>query len=532
MTKQVHYKVATYERANRIFSGLPVRCEVRVSDMELDVTTWEHREGPIAWSVGTDVFFAPRVVEAATASREGDVALAGLNFHELGHALYTPTPDSWMREHLKDWKVGFAFNALEDQRIETLLAAQYPTLAGYFVQAFQSFVVENTETVYTGHLLAHGRRFLPNQLRHVLRQEFAGTWDERAEAEAIIDEYRSLVLGVEQSADAERAVQLVHRFTRIIQNLGERVPSRSHGSGFGGATATLVQVDAQKARELIENGRPVVCIEIRRPQTRRPRQAWSKRPARRSKPQLAAPIVANLTTRATPVRAEYRDVARQFRTELERLRGDADAGWIGRQAAGRLNTQRAMLGADPDTVFDRWHEASFDATDIEAVLLLDASGSMHRSMTEVCAAAWAIKRAIEAVGGKVTVYSYDDGPAVVYGSTDRAEASSMRVIGASGGNEPLGALQGAREVLLASHAANRILITLADGDWGNEEEIAHEVVDELRTSGVMTAIGLLGQYVSDDPHHHEHAVRLSSPASLVAMARQLIRCAGAKGAAA
>lgn len=35
-----------------------------------------------------------------------------------------------------------------------------------------------------------------------------------------------------------------------------------------------------------------------------------------------------------------------------------------------------------------------------------------------------------------TVYSYDDGPAVVYGSTDRAEARRMRVIRASGGSEP------------------------------------------------------------------------------------------------
>lgn len=56
------------------------------------------------------------------------------------------------------------------------------------------------------------------------------------------------------------------------------------------------------------------------------------------------------------------------------------------------------------------------------------------------------------------------------------------------------------------------------------------MVDELRAIGVITAIGLLGQYVSDDPHHHEHAVRLSSPASLVAMARQFIGAAGARRA--
>lgn len=108
----------------------------------------------------------------------------------------------------------------------------------------------------------------------------------------------------------------------------------------------------------------------------------------------------------------------------------------------------------------------------------------------------------------------------------------MRTIRAIGENEPLTALQAAQGLLVSSRAANRMLITLADGDWGAEEEAGHEVVDELRAAGVMTAIGLLGQYVSDDPHRHEHAVRISSPAALVSLARQIVRRRGAARTAA
>ncbi|WP_322613879.1 vWA domain-containing protein [Dermacoccus abyssi] len=525
MTTSLERVVATYERANRIFTGLPVRCEVEESSV-LDSyfgELLERKEGPPAWSIGSDIYFKSDAVAEAEGSREADVALAGLNFHELGHVLYTPMKDSWLRGHLDDWKgLSPAFNVLEDQRIETLLAAQYPALARYFVQAFQSFVVENTDTVYTSHLLAHGRQFLPARLRGVLSAEFVGTWEERSEAEAIIDEYRTLVLGPEQSDDAERALQLISHFSRLIQNLGEAVPTRAHGAGFGGATTTLMQVDAQRARELIEQGHTVVeLVGSQSGGQRRRRRPAYRATARRSGP--APRIEPNRSITAVSVPPVYVESSRRFRQELDRLRGDADPGWVRHQSSGRLNSQRAAFGADPDSAFDRWQESSFDASDIEAVLLLDASGSMHTAMREVCAAAWAIKRAIHAVGGRTTIYSYDDVAGLVYAAGDRADAATMRAIEARGENEPLTVLEAARGLLAGSRAANRMLITLADGDWGSEEDAAHAVVDELRATGVMTAIGLLGQYVSDDPHHHEHAVRLSSPAALVTMARHLVR---------
>lgn len=525
MTKHADQVVATYERANRIFSGLPVRCSVRASTAELDITSWnwDYRASPVAWSAGTEIYFDAKVVEKAKSSRTAETALAGLNFHELGHVLYTPTTDSWLQGHLAERSgLTWAFNALEDQRIETLLAAQYPALANYFVQAFQSFVVENTKTVYTSHLLAHGRQFLPAPLREVLKAEFVGTPEERAEAEAIIDDYRTLVLGPEQSDDAKRALRLIVQFSGIIEKLGEPVLARPHGAKFGGAVTPVIQVDAQKARELLEQGHTV--LGVTGPPTRRPRQR-RKRPSRptiRRSGCLPA-IQPNSTRHTIAVPAPYVESARRFRVELDRLRGDADPGWVPRQSSGRLNAQRVILGTDPDTAFDRWLASSHDASDIETVLLLDASGSMDSAMSEVCAAAWAVKRAIQAVGGRTTVYSYDDVAGLVYAASDRAQSTTMRAISARGGNDPLKALQAARALLVNSGAANRMLITLADGDWGWEEEAAHEVVDELRDAGVSTAIGLLGRYVSDDPHHHEHAVRISSPAALVTMARQLVR---------
>ncbi|MFT4263459.1 MAG: vWA domain-containing protein [Nocardioides sp.] len=521
--------VAVYERANRIFSGLSVTCELEPAGDIFDFTEMTLKEAPPAWSLGSRIVFALESVERSLSSPKARAALAGLNFHELGHVLYTPKPDSWMRTKLSEWQGReLAFNALEDQRIETLLAASYPALAGHFVQAFQSFVVENTETVYTSHLLAHGRHFLPGPLREVLRAEFVGAWDERAEAEAIIDQYRTLVLGPEESDDAQVAVALVARFARLVQDLGEKVPSRPHGIGYGGSVTTLMQIDAQRARELLESGAPVALGAVGQSTRRSPNRRHEHRSAsvlRRRTP-CGPTLIENRTLRTAAVPRAYVDAARRFRVELDRLRGDADAGWIRRQSSGRLNVQRAMLGTSPDAAFDRWTDASFDAADIEAVLLLDASGSMLESITEACAAAWAIKRAVEAIGGRTTILSYACEAGLVHGAGIRAEATTMRVIDAEGGNEPVAALDSARAILGASHAANRMLITLADGDWGSEEETAHRIVDDVRDLGAMTAIGLLGRYVADDPHHHEVAIRLSRPSALVTMARDLVRGSG------
>ena len=53
--------------------------------------------------------------------------LRGLNFHELSHILYTPRQGSEIVTWVKENDLFKAFNALEDQRIETLFTSRFPS---------------------------------------------------------------------------------------------------------------------------------------------------------------------------------------------------------------------------------------------------------------------------------------------------------------------------------------------------------------------------------------------------------------------
>jgi hypothetical protein len=66
---------------------------------------------------------------------------------------------------------------------------------------------------------------------------------------------------------------------------------------------------------------------------------------------------------------------RKFARELERLRDECEPAWHREEASGRLNMQRVFRGCEIDEAFDRWDEGN-DGADVEAVIMIDRSGSM------------------------------------------------------------------------------------------------------------------------------------------------------------
>jgi pimeloyl-ACP methyl ester carboxylesterase len=110
--------------------------------------------------------------------------------------------------------------------------------------------------------------------------------------------------------------------------------------------------------------------------------------------------------RSSSVSAVAMRASKSFGIELERLRADFDPAWERRTSSGRINAQRYMTGADLDEVFDRWDEGRDDAVDIEAVILLDVSGSMHSDATNAYESMWALKRALDKVGAGTTVVTF------------------------------------------------------------------------------------------------------------------------------
>jgi Mg-chelatase subunit ChlD len=235
-----------------------------------------------------------------------------------------------------------------------------------------------------------------------------------------------------------------------------------------------------------------------------------------------------------------------FGTELELLKAESDPGWERMTRSGRINAARYLRGADLDEAFDRWESDKEDSLDIEAVILLDHSGSMESDMAGANDSMWAIKRALDRINASTTVILFNEDAHILY-SADETATSRVRAAKSSGGTVPGTALRHARHILANSGRTTKILLSITDGEWSatkgwwgssNAVESAREatqpdnndeVVSELREHGVLTAICHIGRaWGEPDAHNHEVVIQLTDTTKLFAVARGLVRAVAAR----
>lgn len=206
-----------------------------------------------AFSDGQTIYFRADKIDDL-GSVQDLVRLNGLNYHELAHILYTPRAGTRLLQKVIADGYQYTFNILEDQRIETMLAGKYPSTKPYFVATFVRYCMANEEQMKTAHILAHGRRYLPREIREALSGMFEYPKMQK-EAEAIIDEYRFLT---PFGADEDRMFDLIKRLHILIQ---ENVPqneqpsqecrsdSRTKGSHEGVRVQTSASSEGKKDSE-------------------------------------------------------------------------------------------------------------------------------------------------------------------------------------------------------------------------------------------------------------------------------------------
>ena len=192
----------------------------------------------------------------------------------------------------------------------------------------------------------------------------------------------------------------------------------------------------------------------------------------------------------TDVPAESISMYRRFARELERLRDECEPGWNKGVPSGRLNVQRVINGCEIDEAFDRWEEGN-DGANVEAVILVDRSGSMGSNQNDVNAsiACWTIKRALEAIDAPVTVYAFDDANEIAYKRTERAHKTRFKFIYGNGGTNPYGALVAAEQLLMSSRKKNKMLFIITDGVFNAEKN--DEVIERIGRRGILTSMTLI-----------------------------------------
>ena len=202
---------------------------------------------------------------------------------------------------------------------------------------------------------------------------------------------------------------------------------------------------------------------------------------------------------STAVPAAAMQSYRRFARELERLRDECEPGWQRETPTGKLNVQRVLRGCEIDEAFDMWDEGT-DGADVEAVILVDRSGSMSgRNDREASIACWTIKRALEQIGAPVTVYAFDDKAELAYSRKELANKTHYKFIYGNGGTEPYTTLLAAEQLLMSSRRKNKMLFIVTDGVFhANRND---EVIDRIKKRGVLTAMTLI---VSDrDMQYYE-----------------------------
>jgi len=239
----------------------------------------------------------------------------------------------------------------------------------------------------------------------------------------------------------------------------------------------------------------------------------------------------------TSVPSESIVAYRKFAQELQRLRDDMEPTWEKETPTGRLNVQRVIRGCEIDAAFDRWDEGD-DGCDIEAVILVDRSGSMSSGQNDKKAsiACWTIKRALEHIDAPVTVYAFDDAAEVAYSRKELADKTQYKFIYGNGGTEPYPTLLVAEQLLMSSRKKNKMLFIVTDGVFDAHKNDA--IIERIGKRGILTAMTLImndndySYFVNDrgqDPKQFQHGAevfaRINNAADLLPFAKQVVTSA-------
>ena len=239
-----------------------------------------------------------------------------------------------------------------------------------------------------------------------------------------------------------------------------------------------------------------------------------------------------------PERARYSEVvapaelvliAKAFGRELERIKAEHEPAYETEVDTGRLNVVRYLQDKEFDTCFDEWQEGKSDVTDIEAVILLDKSGSMSGDNADnAYKSMWAIKKALEQVNATATVVLFDSWNYLLY-SADEKAGVTIRDGGASGGTNPCDSLLYAKKIFAETSKPVKLLFMITDGAWDTKQ--GEQAIKEMRNAGVLTCQAYLSGYeiqaehLEGYRHSFELLTQIKSAKDILTLGRNLVRLA-------
>lgn len=522
---------ATYELADRVLTN---------QDVSVTAVLGEPSEPP-AFNSGNEIVFNFGAIQGEVGSSDFMLSLHGLNHHEVGHLRWTPRGGSELMKWVTQNGYLKAFNVLEDARIEGYMVAAYPSTKAFFTASTLQQIINSPanegEVIGMFPLLA-GRYYLDVDIRQHYTNAFAQAHGAELtrEVQGMFDQFTTLSLPV----DDAKAKTIIEKFSTLF-GLTETVMEQEgegSGEGDGDQQGQGIRISgcscsdrkpmkagrvesakgqgqrADKVKQSQEsNGVDLSDEELNSPvntddndrvvhhamqlrdEVAQSSEVQSEITQVRSAIKQASKNLHILTkTSGTEVHVKpsMRLLAKQFADELIQAEIDADPYWETEKPSGRLNLQRAMSGDvnGINTLFDRWSFGD-TSTEIEAVILIDNSGSMCREIERACESAWVIKRAVEAINGHVSTLTFSTYSKRLYDRDERAMPSVYRAVKAQSSTDPYSALVETSMIMNTSQAANKIVFILTDGYW-DSASICNETIKALQENGVMVCLAFMG----------------------------------------
>jgi len=565
---------AVYGRTDRILTAEPV--EVRVEDNP-EMNTQ-------AYNDGKTIVFNARLIEDV--DDKTIISLNGFNYHEVAHVLYSPRGGSEFGKAIKREGLKHAYNCLEDARIERLLIAKYPAVAPFLEATCLEYLLKGQSNEFASYFpLMTGRKYLDIELRQEIADRFIKHFgkDLAMSISVLVHEYRTLVF----PRDYDRGLEIIRLFADIVgrEDINEvngvpMIPSGGHGdrdvqdkgrmkgireqeaqqdkankdeaNGAGQGDERMddpadsnTEIDTD-SRSFGSDGKDDADDNVLRKDIKERLDNLSKdEEVMRGAKEVRKAINDNNQRRSAikqgayslqQVTSKVSATAKSFGVALERVRIDNDPAWELEQPMGRLNIGRAMRADinDIDKVFDRWSEGNSN-NDIDAIILVDTSGSMSWQIQRTMESAWIIKRGIERINGRVSVYKFNHDSRLIYSATDKAMPTEYRYVNTSGGTNPYKALLEARRHLTSSRRGVRMLFIVTDGHWDMTDE-NDKIIADLNTDGVETAIVYLGdikrysdsreeyeRYCAMYRHGAKHFRDIVEPTDMVLLAKDIVK---------
>ena len=506
-----------YQRADRIITRDGSLTVTVVDDKEMDTP---------AMSNGKEIILNGNLIEDL--NNDTITSLHGINYHELGHILYSPRAGSDLGKYVKARKLVRAMQYLEEGRVEKLLTAKYPSTKLFLEATAMEYLLKgNPEEWGEQFATFTGRTYLSLDIRQVIADKFIAKYGVGLAdtVHSIVHEYRTLVF----PKDFDRAKELLESFANIVgydvepptkpnwgghkcngsvpqkgrpegqaeqerlQNKSKNESSEDIGDGAGkpnetpyqGEEKVFTDEDSLIADKLTERMKQIKSNPIVK------REITETRKAIANSDEMRSSMRSLNTTQRTPSVGAI-GLARKFGRELERIIKDSEPHWNRRLPSGKLNVTRTM---NPDInaigqMFDEWDTGNPN-TEIEAVILTDNSGSMGSRMTQVCENSWIMKRGIEKINGSVTVYSFNHESKLVYDKSEKAKATQYEYVYSGGNTNPIRALVEGERLLSTSKKPIKLAFIITDGEWEREEE-CDSIIKRMNANGVLTCVIFIG----------------------------------------